>query len=592
MGMIRIISKHIILSIITLFTVGVVYAQGSIPRDFETEKLLEQGKKLLQTNNYEEAGHTLELAAENPLNQATTSSIYLAGISWFKAGKPQRSKVLFNRLIKDYPDSKYLFKAKYHKALIQIESNGTSLKELGLDMLFILADNSDDPEVKKDALNSARHYMFYEFDAEFLEGYHRFVVPEHEDIVLEALCYQLFEGGAEMQALQKIDAYEESHGRPTRYMSILKQKISHPNKFIHDELRIAIMMPFFLQLEDSTGGIPAPTKRALELFEGMKMALDSSQKDLANKVKIKVLDTQKDTFRIQEQLDDLESFGPDLIIGEITTSSSSYISRWAEDNMTPQLVVLNPSDRLAKGKDYTFLTHPSRSTHGKMMADHLFTEKEYKKVVVVYDDSPITLTMAQAFMTQFDTLGGTSLPKKIPARFTEESQFDIEKIIRGIERLDFDAIYLPLTSEVSAGYVIGQLNKIEEFQTHIIGSPDWDNFNAIDDELKEKFHLTYSSVFFEKNDTLSYPLFKRGFIMEYGKYPSDMVVKGYDIMKMVLAFNKTREPYQSFADVIREAPMYRGLHHDFQYNGQQDNQKVTIVNYQDGRIIKIVNDKE
>ena len=572
---------------------GALFAQkGDIPDDLKTRELLSLGKRYLRTENYTGAVESFELAISRDFNRLTTTCIYLAGISNYKVGNGERAKIHFNRIIHNYPDSKYAEDAKYHKALLLLKSKDNSLKELGLDLMFDLTIKAKNKTIRGEALDAARNFLFSVFDKQFVEVYYLFAHENFRTYVLEAVCYHLIQNDEEHIAQSKIKAFEEGGGTLTRYLSALKrgnvnQKETTPESEGSKEVRIAIMLPFLTYLGDTSLKVPKDSERALELYEGMKMAANDyvTGSGKNKSVRIKVYDTRKDTVIIAKQLTDLGTFLPDIIIGDISSRANQPISAWAEAHKVAQFIPLNPSEKLVEGKTNIFLTHPSLVTHGSSLADFAYKKMGHKAVVIFYDSSPVSTTMSEAFEKKIDSLGGRVIKKKISWDFGANEKL-IPEMVRSLRSQVFDAVYIPVAQEENAGLIISQLNYYG-ISTQVLGSPDWSTFSAIDEEQKTRFKLTYTTVFYENNDSIGSQDLKIRYLESFNNFPNPHVLQGYDIMAYILKTSTIYDPYLPFELLISEQKVYHGLSQDIFFNEHQDNQKTNIVQHKDGRVFKI-----
>ncbi|MCB9235710.1 MAG: ABC transporter substrate-binding protein [Bacteroidia bacterium] len=574
-----------LLLIISANYISFAQVQGTVKEDPDVENLVTLGNSYLNKGDFLSAAQTFEIGAEKPLCTKTTLCYYMAGYSWYRQDEPDKAKEWFNKLLRNYPLSNYKEDAKYHKALILMKGEDNALRELGLDMMLRVSEMTDNFKLKKDALNAAKQFLFYVYDEKFVNVYYLFVNDKFRPIVMEAICHHLAERKDGDQINKKIDEYLKDGGKPTRYLVALKKQYGGANVAMDDQINIAVFMPFYLNQSDTSIKIPKNSQRALELYQGMKMALDTLSGSYNKKIRLKIFDTRKDSFLVKEQLAQLDEFMPDIIMGDIITRSTIPISRWAENNQVTQFVLLNPSDELIKDRSQVFLTHPSISTHGKKMAEFIFNKKGLKKLVVLYDSGTISSSIFSSFKESYQGLGGEIVEYKV-SQVYDVAQKELEKIIKELKYKKFDAVFAPWSREEHAGLTLSLLN-LHDIETRVFGSPDWEYFEAIDPDLKTRFNLTFSTFYFEKNDSVAYEDLKNQYIQDYGNYPTKYVVQGFDILNYILKMAKEINPFVPMPEVFRSAPMIKTIHQDVEYDGFQDNQRVTFLRFSDGRYIKV-----
>jgi hypothetical protein len=121
----------------------------------------------------------------------------------------------------------------------------------------------------------------------------------------------------------------------------------------------------------------------------------------------------------------------------------------------------------------------------------------------------------------------------------------------------------------------------------VAGGPDWEVFTVIDQELKSAYKLKYSSFYFEGNDSTGFDALYAKCLREYAYRPSNYTVQGFDLMAWLLTVSKDINGSNSLPDLIHNAAPYHGIHQDFYFGMEQDNQKINILQYGNGRLDKV-----
>jgi ABC-type branched-subunit amino acid transport system substrate-binding protein len=290
-------------------------------------------------------------------------------------------------------------------------------------------------------------------------------------------------------------------------------------------------------------------------------------------------------------LDSLSRFNPDIIVGDIRTSLAAAISDWAEAHRVIHLIPRNPLDELIKNKRYTFLIHPSLSTHGSQMARYLADVRGKRSILVFNDNSYFSSRFAGSFIeTLKKDYPMVSVTEKIVPNEYRALRDNLKSYMKGAAGAGYDAVYVPLSSEEAAGLIISQL-KYYHSKADLVGGPDWEMFTVIDPELKSEYNLEYSTFYFEKNDSLALNELNQHCLQEYGYRPSKYTVQGFDIMCYILEAAKGMNGVTDPVEVLRNMPVYHGIHEDIYVGQGQDNQKINVVRFQNGRIDKVNRDK-
>lgn len=557
--------------------------------DERAENLVALGKRYLKTGNYLDAALSFEHATERPKNRLSSISLYYAGLSYYFVKEHSESEKYFKRLGREYPRSQYLDDARYHRALISLEKPGTNDREKGLDQLFRLMKETRDAELKNQILESLRYFMYEVLEPKFLNYYYIFLDDPYQHLMVEALCHKWDKQGDAYAVLKRIEEYESSGQALSPYLKELKAKYSSGKQRNIHQLKVALVLSFNLQLTDTAHAVPSKSKKSLEFYHGVKLALDSMARSMPTRIDLKVVDTQGDTASLQGIFEELEAFQPDVIIGEIRTSLVERIVEWSEKRQIVNLIPRNPIGEFSAQKRFAFLTHPSLTNGASGMANFLVKERNMKKFLVFNDHYYSSEKCAKGFTDAIEALTeefGTSVTtKSLPFEY-ETMTKSLPKYIRTLKGLNYDAVYVPVQNEEVAGLIISELN-YHKIKTQVVGSSNWEGFNIIDSDVKTRFNLLFPSYYFPKNDSLGMYDFRNHCLEQFYYMPSKYTVFGYDIMMFLLKTIKEGDRLKSIADLIREAPRHQGLHHDFYFDNQQGNIALNIVKFLDGRIDKV-----
>jgi ABC-type branched-subunit amino acid transport system substrate-binding protein len=570
----------------------VLKAQPDAPVDENARSLVSLAKKYYRTQQYLDAAITFQLATQRPYNKLTTFSWYMAGLSFFQMDDLERAKESFNKLLKEYPETNYAGEARYHKSLILMRSPRVSEQERGLEQLFTMMKQAQDGQFKSDIENAIRQALFEQFEIDFLERNLIFADEPYKPWFMEAIAGRMDRQGQGYDLLERLKKWEEEeNGTMTDYLADLKLKYTSGKRMHPKRLNVALFLSFNLQLLDTAKAVPGKSKRALQLFEGMQLALDSMGGKVGKEINLAVFDTQADTLGLGGELDSLERFRPDIIVGDIRTSIAGAISDWAEKHKVIHIIPRNPLDVLIDNKRYTFLAHPSLSTHGEQMAHYLVKRRGKRKILVFNDGSYFCSRFARSFVkTIEEDYPEASVNQKIVPNEYKALRDQMKTYMKSLKYAGYDVIYVPLSSEEAAGLIISQL-KYYKIEVDIAGGPDWEMFSVIDPELKSNYNLEYSTFYFEKNDSMALSELNELCLRDYGYRPTKYTVQGFDIMAWILNMAKEMNAFTDPVEILRNSPAYHGIHQDFYIGQGQDNQKINVVRFQNGRIDKVNRDE-
>jgi ABC-type branched-subunit amino acid transport system substrate-binding protein/tetratricopeptide (TPR) repeat protein len=582
MGMNRL--RNAVMWALLLCISGIAHAQSLKP-DEKARELISLARQEFALKSYADAGQHFEVAAQRPEHDLSSYAYYMAGLSYFHQGDLAKADVAFSTLVKAYPKSKYVEEAKYHQAFRFLDSPNRLDQEKALDMLFKILNETSNRGLRADADNTLRHYAFNKLDAALLRDYRAFVTKEQELMLVEAYCCRLDKKSDAPRLMAELKAYQDKGGQLSPYLQGLKSKYESTRVASSDRLNIAIFLSFQTEGADSMSIVPAKGLAAVEMYEGMMLALDSIGPRLGKEINISTFDTRGDTIRVRRQLDSLAKFGPDIILGDIRTSIATQISAWAEKNKVVHIIPRNPLNDLVSNKKYTFLAHPSLGSHGREMANYLVQSAGLKSFVVFNDKTFYSEKMSSAFIEAAKRAGAT-VSEKVISKESGKVKGEASIEAKNIKNNGTQGVYVPISNEESAGMIISYLN-YHSAKPVLAGGPDWEAFNVIDGELKSSFQLKYSTLYHDKNDSTAFERFSESYFGRFSTEPTMNAVMGYDIMAWLLEVGKTVGPQNDPVTAIHKAPAYHGIHQDVYFGDAQDNQRLNIVQFDRGRINKV-----
>ena len=132
------------------------------------------------------------------------------------------------------------------------------------------------------------------------------------------------------------------------------------SSYIHKRrYRIAVILPFMSRsfTPSPTKEIPASSLKAVELYEGISMAIDSLQYKLS--MQVDVFDSMRDTQVIRKLINSDTLLNVDAIIGPVTSQNVRMLAQYAKDNKIYLISPLNSRDDLTEDNPFYIQVNPS-----------------------------------------------------------------------------------------------------------------------------------------------------------------------------------------------------------------------------------------
>lgn len=578
------------------------YAQDVLPRDDRAAELIYDGKRHLNYRQFNRAARSFESASQRPFNRSTTTAIYLAGLAYYYDGDFELAHHKFQTIIDQFPRSRYLEDAKYHQALLWLKSARPEYNTTGLKGLLNLIDEAYNVGIARDAYAATQNYLFYECSPDYLEELLITIQPQHKLMVMEALCRQKIEVREWEEARELYIRYLGRGGEDSPYLSSMFERRRRNNTYAANNsnpglLKVALMLPLHLddELSKYSEDIPQKSKSWLEFYEGFKLGMETSNLKGSKRIQLKVLDTRRDSLTTENRLYEVESFSPNLIVGDIFNKPSEIISNWAESRGIPQMIPLSPTFNV-QYKNQTFLAHPDLETRATRMAEYASEVLGLEKVVVWTNQKKITETFANAFISTFDTLGGEAVRVAVDSIYDkgeeEGAKYEIPKLVHQLKFEDVDGVYIPISNEAISGLILTQL-AFFNWKPKVMGTSHWKHFDRIDRELKEKYGVLFTNTNHFEPSTAEYQTFYEAYLKEYNYPPSDFCLLGYDLAMYIMNITDLHDnswgmPLSAY---IRAQPEYEGIHLNYYFDNRQVNQFVNISEYHETGIRKVNGNK-
>lgn len=542
-------------------------------------ELIRQGRLNLESASFQEALEDFATAAKLPLHNRSAQASYLAGLASYYSNDYTNAVGWFNYMIQTFPATSYASEAVYHKGLAALMLGDLQNQVSGLQDLFFLYENIATPiDLRTSALSAIRHYTFYELEPSVMEYMLPLATTGQAPILAEALCSRYVEAN-QQYAAQRVANSLQAKGIPlTSFMMKLLGPQSRVHYYEPNLIKLALMLPMYLPANDNAKADP---KGAIgrDFYEGFRLATSDFQQRSRKRIYLKVYDTKRSPELAERQLTSLESLYPDMILGDIFNTPSLAISNWCHERGIPQISPLSPTlDQ--SGKPLLLLGHPSVETHGAQMAYYARQKLNLNKIVVWTDGRRITERIANAYASTFAQLGGEVTWVRLDSTFSKARGQILKYITTRARTEKPDGHYIPLPSEEMCGLILSELN-FRRMKHTILGSPNWQYFEAIDRGLMERYKLVFSTSYFINEDDPIYKAFAKRFKADFKRRPSADHIQGYDFGQYVLSILDNYDFRQGVTldQYIRNYGQHNGFHINFKFNGRFDNQLVHICKF-------------
>lgn len=352
-------------------------------------------------------------------------------------------------------------------------------------------------------------------------------------------------------------------------------------------LKIAVLLPFSGQMQGFGD----------DLYKGVVTAAEIYRAETGRPVQLETYDTKGDPVVAGQLAGDLVYSDVDAIIGPLTSEEAAVTSAAISCGTVPMLVPAATQAGLTLLSDGTLQLSPNIELQGTTMAAYAVNKLGADSAAVITSSSVDHLRMAQAFIDEFQRLGGevvaTQYYRPRDSDFGDYIQ-DIKASLLGVVRdstffitptgdtlepdgvpASIDCLYLPGVSG-QLRLLLPQINFYKLFGEYL-GSDSW----AEQDIYRLGDHITkqavFPSPFLQRQDRQEYLIFSAAYDKRYGVRPSRLAGLGYDAANLL--FSAVREGASDRAGLIsalKSVTGFAGASGDITFGQYRENVEMPI----------------
>jgi len=299
--------------------------------------------------------------------------------------------------------------------------------------------------------------------------------------------------------------------------------------------QVAVMLPFLANRVEGEEIQNSVSKWSINYYGGMQLALDRLEAEGVS-MKVSIIDTEADPTRMQGLLEKrTEVRNAQLIIGPYRRENIRMAAAFSKRENVILISPYSASANLTSENPNFIQVSPTLETHCKSLARHALDEFAPENVILVSRDVGIERQCLDIMMDAYYTMQGTSNPEVVPQQYvvphTEAPYEDID-LLPLVEGKDDLAFVIPSWADETFVYsFLRELDVVCEPEQRVIvyGMPQWVNYQHIDYDYYERFHVRVSSNVYIDDRDPDVVDFKRNYFDRFGTIPDDSAFLGYDV---------------------------------------------------------------
>jgi ABC-type branched-subunit amino acid transport system substrate-binding protein len=297
-------------------------------------------------------------------------------------------------------------------------------------------------------------------------------------------------------------------------------------------VRIAVMLPLNLdsafkgyQYNLSNTKISQYFLSGLEFYNGVMMAIDSLQKENAN-IEVWIYDMHKQNQSLQQLTTEMQALNFSLVIASFTTSAEQKtVSDFSIKNSIPVISATFPNDINLNNNPFFLMVNPTWKTHINAIYNYLSKNYKGKKIILFTRKG----SMEDRITNEISKLNSKRTLNLSTVVLSDN--FSDTDVIAHLSNSSQNIIVCGSLLEGFGKDLIKILNdKGLTYASVLIGMPTWSGMSGITGTDSENLQIIITSPYNYLNKNLTLENIETNYKTLYFTRPSDMVLKGYEIM--------------------------------------------------------------
>ena len=357
-------------------------------------------------------------------------------------------------------------------------------------------------------------------------------------------------------------------------------------KFLFREYQIALLLPFFLEENDSfldhQKGLYSQSLISVEFYEGFLIALDSLRKQGFN-ARVHVYDSGSDSLQTKAVLSKPELKKMDLIVGPLYLAGFVEASKFALEN---QIHIISPfihQNAIITGNPYASKALPAYTTQFEQIAEFIADTFSNQNVIIIHNNAIADKPLLDAFMkgAKYKNLSVKEIKYKTSGIAGVKGALSLSKK---------NIIIVPSNNQVFVTELITKLNfAVNADQVLVFGSDKWLDFENLDINYLHKLKTHIATSAFVDYNANEIKRIIETFRDKYHTDPTMYAFQGFDIGYFYLSLLKTYG--KSFAQK-NNSFNHKGAQVVFNMNkiapdSGFENKGISIIRYEDFKLVKV-----
>lgn len=543
----------------------------------QTDDEFRQAVSFFESGKYEDALILFDSVIQNGKSSNQSYAEVLKGKTLLKMEHHRLAEQFIQNFISQNKKSEYIVEAKIDlaEAQLKLEKYDQCLKTL-LEILNLTTASNDIQLIKANCEN----LIFDNFDLSSLQsiisGYSDDKVFPFLTLVYGKL---LLKNGNNVEAKKQFFTIIQNYPDSDEYqpaLDYLEQRASTPESQPHSssDMLVAVLLPLNLSAGSNS-------HVSMEVLEGIKYAADEFNTLSNSRIGLVIRDTRTKKEEIEKIFAEIgNNSAVKAVIGPLYSEETDFTCDIFSGLDIPIISPTATDDHLTKKYNNVFQANPSFEMRGKIMAQYIYFVENKKNIAILYSEEGYSNNLAQAFLTEFEKLGGnivTTQQYSVNSTKLSEPIKNIKKLISGI-----DGLYIPISDSKIASLLLSNLF-LNGIDVNLYGNQDWFTATGFESSSSLSNKLTFTSDYFFDYKNSEFLEFGKSYFDKTGFETSRNVFYGYDAAKLLFNYLSSSSNAASFRELMMNSNnTFEGFHNNINFGEERINRWLNIVRFKNG----------
>ncbi len=328
------------------------------------------------------------------------------------------------------------------------------------------------------------------------------------------------------------------------YVDTSIQKVEFDSSAIKPTYKVVLMLPFYLSLMEQAGDTITSYKEsellnkelyhkaqyAIEFYQGFKLAADSLAKQGLN-LNLNVLDTENDSARMVEILQDSSLLDADLIVGPFFLNNFKMVADFAKEQKINIVSPVKLSNKILLGNKYVSKVTTSSPILLKYLGKYMHDSLRTENLLMVYPDHFKEKRRAEVLKKEYYNAAqlseDSSRISSIREVFWNPKEF--WQLKSKLDTSQLNCLVVPSDDQAFVTNLLTKLSLQEDYRFKVFGLQAWEAYDNIEVDYLQSLNVHLVVTEYTNEQSKDVIAFNRHFMKTFQMVPDQFAFLGFDV---------------------------------------------------------------